>query len=120
MGQDFGCFARKSLIYLFFRFFYIIFVLFSRRCSVHIQGRGWEYIYMEWRLLDVLFFGSTRTSQLLNPVRNMATVDVRWVCFMYALVISVWLHRVEGGIYTYRRGLLRCSFGLDWAMRRPL
>jgi len=21
--------------------------------------------------------------------------------------------------YTYRRGLLRCSFRLDWAMRRP-
>lgn len=55
---------------------------------------------MEWRLLDVLFFGSTRTSQLLNSVRNLATVDARWVCFMYTQIILVWwLHRVGVNIY---------------------
>ena len=52
-----------------------------------------------------------RTSQLLNPVKNKATVDALWVCFISALGVSVRLctaHR--GRIYTYRRGLLRCSF----------
>ena len=52
-----------------------------------------------------------RTSQLLNPVKNKATVDALWVCFISALGVSARLYVAYGGrIYTYRRGLLRCSF----------
>ena len=52
-----------------------------------------------------------RTSQLLNPVKNKATVDALWVCFISAFGVSVRLCTAYmGRIYTYRRGLLRCSF----------
>ena len=41
----------------------------------------------------------------------MATVDALWVCFISAFAVSARQRAArERGWYTYRRGLLRCSF----------
>ena len=39
--------------------------------------------------------------------------------YVYILGALLLVKGVFKCCYTYRRGLLRCSFRLDWAMRRP-
>ncbi|MBE6241500.1 MAG: hypothetical protein E7115_08420 [Bacteroidales bacterium] len=56
-----------------------------------------------------------RTSQLLRSRHYKATVDASgYVYFPFIYCI----HRTWVA-YSYQRGLLRCSFCRDWAMRRP-
>ena len=88
-----------------------IFALFPRRNPSVVRVRGVGTAYNGKAFIRRFVFWLYRTSQLLNPVKNKATVDVRWVCFISALGVPARLCAVcRGSIYAYRRGLLRCSF----------
>ena len=67
---------------------------------------------MEWRLLDALCL-AVRNFANFNLAKDKATVDALWVCGIQACAVSVRFRMVAWSIYTYRRGLLRCSFWQD-------
>ena len=56
------------------------------------------------------------TSNILSGSQNKATVGVYGICLH---IFNMPFARKVCWIYTYRRGLLRCSFRLLRAVRRP-
>lgn len=76
----------------------------------------WEMYYIKKGVYLTLCLWLFETSNTLSSSQNKATVDVYGICLYPQVYFEI---KVYLDCYTYRRGLLRCSFRLDWAMRRP-
>ena len=66
-------------------------------------------LYKERRLLDVLSLATFKTSQLLITVKEQSNGRCPWDMFIF-LMHFLSTQKVYLASYTYRRGLLRCSF----------
>ena len=73
-------------------------------------------LYKERRLLDVLSLATFKTSQLLITVKEQSNGRCPWDMFIF-LMHFLSTQKVYLASYTYRRGLLRCSFYLKVAGR---
>ena len=69
-------------------------------------------LYKERRLLDVLSLATFKTSQLLITVKEQSNGRCPWDMFIF-LMHFLSTQKVYLASYTYRRGLLRCSFYSD-------
>ena len=75
----------------------------------------------ERRLLRFGFDIPENLGNFQNPVRNKATVDAPWVCYIhtyYALIaigvfVHQWNYRCSGLLYRIDVGLRRCSLRQD-------
>ena len=73
-------------------------------------------LYKERRLLDVLSLATFKTSQLLITVKEQSNGRCPWDMFIF-LMHFLSTQKVYLASYTYRRGLLRCSFRQQWAVQ---
>ena len=76
----------------------------------------WEMYYIKKGVYLTLCLWLFETSNTLSSSQNKATVDVYGICLYPQVYFEI---KVYLDCYTYRRGLLRCSFRLLRAVRRP-
>ena len=132
-----GLFSPTGRIFHFSVTILVLFVSFSLLCTCGARADasrkagervGPHYLYME-SVYSTLCSWRHRTSQILNSSQSKATVDAHgYVICRHPMPIpseqffpwkscTCWYGK--DCIYTYQRGLLRCSFRLLWAMREP-
>ena len=112
-------FMRKNKstdIFLLLHFFVYICCVSYADASCREVRVVWEMDYIKKDVYLTFCLWLFKTSQLLTTVKNKAAVDVYGICLCPRCNFDIKIHLV---CYTYRRGLLRCSFRLWWAMRRP-
>ena len=109
-------FRMKSPSFTLFRLYIFIFGWYFLVLHVPLWNR-----HNERRLLRFGFDIPENLGNFQNPVRNKATVDAPWVCyihahyFLIAIGVSVhqWNYRCSGLLYRIDVGLRRCSLRQD-------
>ena len=109
--------AKKyyNIWYRWIDIFIVYLCRFPRR-YLCIKVDGWGIVILKKDVYLTFCLWLFETSNTLSSSQNKATVDVYGICLYPWVYFEI---KVYVDCYTYQRGLLRCSFRLLRAVRRP-